>query len=92
MKKVIAVVLLWSVCGFINYGSYLGAFEHEFPYMHHRPDAIMFSLLGPFGIPATVIGAQGRFTVHEASCEERWKIFHNEWPYLEKDYFERGNC
>jgi hypothetical protein len=91
MKKVI-VIVVWVICGYVNYGMTLGYFTHKFPYVSNVSTAITMTVLGPFGTPVVLISSAPTYhwLTKPKSAEERWEIFHKEVPHLDRDYFEEN--
>jgi len=90
MKKTI-IIVLWVVCGFFNYGLTLGYFIHKFPEADHRGAAFAIAILGPCGAPASLLfgGPPYHWRLKSLPVEERWKAFHEQFPDLDREYFEK---
>jgi hypothetical protein len=88
--KTFLFIVFWLVCSYVNWGLTLGHFSHEFPYMQHTGIAGFGAMLGPFGIPVSLLqcGPPYRFQLKPTSTEERWKIYHARFPSFSRDDFE----
>jgi len=87
----IATLLVWLICGYFAYGLTLGHFDHKFPCADNRQPAIFLGVFGPFGliVSGVMTGPPYHWRITERSVEERWEIFHREFPDLSREYFER---
>ncbi len=88
MKKVIAVLLIWMLCGFASWGLTLGDFTYEFPYHGNKGISAFMAAVGPFGLAAALIHDSHHWRVRPLSKKERWEIFHKSTPTLSYEYFE----
>jgi len=89
MKKIIALVVLWVGCGYVDYGFVLGEFTHEFPWDYHTAFAIEMGLGGPLSLPASLSGPHHHWLTKPYTVEERWQAFHKRWPLLTREEFEQ---
>lgn len=91
MKKVF-IGILWAACGYLNYGYTLGDFSHHYPDQENIPPAIGMAVTGPFG--TLVVGGMTGFKHWQTkpyTTEQRWEFFHQMFPELDREYFERTN-
>jgi hypothetical protein len=89
MKK-FGIAALWLCCSYLNWGLTMGDLTHRFPYMEHETPAAFFALLGPLGTLPVLISAvpHFRWQLKPFPVEKRWEIFHQQNPYLTREYFE----
>ena len=92
MKKSFAILVFWLLCGYLNWGLTLGYFSHKYPYMDNVAAAALFAVGGPTAtIPLLILtSAHWYWQVRPTATEERWKIFHREFPNLSRSYFEQA--
>jgi hypothetical protein len=86
----LVAIILWLGCSYLTYGFTLGAFTHEFPDQYHTSFAVAFSIAGPLGLFADgVLDGFRHWRTVPLTMEERWKIFHDMYPMLSREYFDR---
>lgn len=87
---IVAVLLFWAACGYVNYGLELGYFTHKFPCADHRAFAWACAFGGPFALPASFSETPLHWRTRPLTVEERWNEFHKRWPPLSREDFERS--
>ena len=91
MKKLV-IAVLWLACSYVNYGLTLGSLTQEFPNQYNTMGALGVAVVGPFGLPAVLlVFSPYHWRTIPLTKEERWKAFHEMYPNLTREYFEREN-
>lgn len=90
MKRLllVAALIIWILCGYIDYGYTLGYFDHRFPWTDNSGYALLMALGGPFALPASLSNPPLHWRTKPPTVEERWKAFHEQWPSLGRSDFE----
>jgi hypothetical protein len=88
MKK-LWIVLLWIGCSYADYGLTLGYFTKHYPQDSHIGFAVGMATGGPLSLPAALSDTPLHWRTKPLTTEERWQAFHEQWPSLSRDYFER---
>lgn len=93
MKKLwIAVLaLFWIGCSYVDYGLTLGYFTQHWPQESQTGFAVGMAVFGPAGLVPALMVAPHHWRTKPLTTEERWQAFHEQWPSLSRDYFERNS-
>ena len=88
MKKTLFVVG-WLACSFVDYGLMLGHDTHRWPDQEAQSAAIFFAFPGPFTLPVVLLSNPYHWRLKPLTTEERWGAFHELYPNLNREEFER---
>ena len=87
-----ALIVLWVVCGWINWHLTLGDFTARFPEYNHVGISTFMAVAGPLGLPvALILGQPLTWQGKPYTCQQRWDAFNARCPHLGMEYF-RQDC
>lgn len=92
MKKKLTNAIMWAVCGYINWGLTLGAFDHQYPWEDCTSPAAITALAGPFGTPAVLLlGHPFHWRVKPPTADERFKAYQAQYgeKWATRERFEQ---
>lgn len=91
MKKIVALWLVWALCGFVAWGISIGHWTCMYPSQSHVGISAIMAVAGPFGIAGMLTTAPIRWRIKPLTYEQRWQVFHAEYSVLSREDFDAQN-